>query len=504
MQSLFTLVRTAAVLAVVVLPALAARAVSAAVEPLDRWYTLTMQDAPAGWMHARRTVEGDRITTASTMELRVRRGTLDLTFGMSTEFVETDEGKPVRMSATTELGGAPSTQTYVWTDEGVRHTVEGPGQRRDAVLPLPEGTWLTPAAAAEYLAARLRAGADEIVVRTIDPLSGLRVATTTRTGIERVEIDAGGRTAEVFKSIGVADVQPGVETIEHLDENGDAVRLETALGGFAVVIEKSDRATATGRPTERAPELMTSLFIKPSRPIRNAHSTRFAEYVVRATEGDLGDIPSVGYQLAERVDDGAVRVRVNLRTPAEKAAGDLDRETYLAATVYLDSEDSAVHALARRAMLGADGLGPAAVGERLRAFVHRHISAKDLSVGFATASEVARSGEGDCTEHAVLLAALLRAEGIPSRVVGGLIYADQFAGGRDIFGYHAWTQALLPDRDGVSRWVDLDATLPGTRAFSAAHIALSVTSLDDTGPVGGLTELAPLLGRLEIEVVRTR
>ena len=38
---------------------------------------------------------------------------------------------------------------------------------------------------------------------------------------------------------------------------------------------------------------------------------------------------------------------------------------------------------------------------------------KDLSVGFATAADVARTAQGDCTEHAVLLAALLRASDIP-------------------------------------------------------------------------------------------
>ena len=40
----------------------------------------------------------------------------------------------------------------------------------------------------------------------------------------------------------------------------------------------------------------------------------------------------------------------------------------------------------------------------------------------ATAAEVARSREGDCTEHAVLLAALARARGIPARVAMGLVY----------------------------------------------------------------------------------
>lgn len=439
------------------------------------------------------------------MTLRVRRGALELSFGLSTEFVETADGAPVRMTATTDLGGAPTTQTYVWTDDGIAHTVSTPnGQPRTVTLDRPEGTWLTPAAAAAFLSARLAAGADEITLRTIDPLSGLRIGTTVRTGIEKVTIDVDGRGVEVFKAIGVADVQPGVETLEHLDENGDPVRMETQLGGLGLTITKSDRATVMGAPAAEAPELMTSLFIEPSRPIRNAHSTKQATFVVRAKDGPLQGIPSTGYQRAVRIDESSVRVTVDLTEPAEDGEADLERPEFLASTVFLDGTDSAVQALARRAMGGTTDLKPAAVAERLRRFVHRHIRSKDLSVGFATASEVARSGEGDCTEHAVLLAALLRTQGIPSRVVGGLVYADRFAGGRDIFGYHAWTQALVTDDKGAWRWIDVDATLPGLRGYSAAHIALSVSALEDAGPVGGLTDLAPLLGRLEIDVEMTQ
>jgi hypothetical protein len=40
--------------------------------------------------------------------------------------------------------------------------------------------------------------------------------------------------------------------------------------------------------------------------------------------------------------------------------------------------------------------------------VQSHISSKHLSTAYASASETARTGSGDCTEHAVLLAALVK------------------------------------------------------------------------------------------------
>jgi hypothetical protein len=162
--------------------------------------------------------------------------------------------------------------------------------------------------------------------------------------------------------------------------------------------------------------------------------------------------------------------------------------------------------LVGRALEGAPAdISPNQKAEQLRAFVREFVQTKDLSVGFATASEVARTAQGDCTEHAVLLAGLLRAAGIPSRTVSGLIYvSDPFVGQRDVFGYHMWTQAwLMPDGHAVGepRWVDLDAT----RAvpFDSAHIALGVSAMDDTQLFNDLVKLAPMLGRVGIKVLES-
>ena len=117
----------------------------------------------------------------------------------------------------------------------------------------------------------------------------------------------------------------------------------------------------------------------------------------------------------------------------------------------------------------------------------------------ASAAETARTRRGDCTEHGVLLAAMLRAAGIPSRVACGLIYVDGFVGSENIFGYHMWAEALL-DVHGQPTWVDLDATLGPEAAFDAAHIALTVTALADGQPQDALVTLATIIGRLRIKV----
>jgi len=91
--------------------------------------------------------------------------------------------------------------------------------------------------------------------------------------------------------------------------------------------------------------------------------------------------------------------------------------------------------------------------EALIAFVDRYID-KKRPRGWDLASTVARRREGDCTEHAVLTAALARLQGQPARVVVGLALISQ---GTDhqAFG-HAWTEML----EG-GKWVVADAALSG-------------------------------------------
>src|SRR5207247_2540830 len=88
----------------------------------------------------------------------------------------------------------------------------------------------------------------------------------------------------------------------------------------------------------------------------------------------------------------------------------------------------------------------------------RHVSRLTLRMQAAavpSAREVLAARRGDCNEHAVLLAALARAAGIPARVVAGAIYLD------GAFYYHAWTELWLGtwvSADAVFRQLPTDAT----------------------------------------------
>ncbi len=117
----------------------------------------------------------------------------------------------------------------------------------------------------------------------------------------------------------------------------------------------------------------------------------------------------------------------------------------------------------------------------------------DYAQGFRPASEVARDGSGDCTAHSVLLAAMLRARGIPARVAVGLVYVP--ASDRPRMVFHMWTLAYIEDR-----WVHLDATLTGGYA-AADRITLGTHHLGDGNEYECVAPVIGAIGRFDIEIL---
>lgn len=104
---------------------------------------------------------------------------------------------------------------------------------------------------------------------------------------------------------------------------------------------------------------------------------------------------------------------------------------------------------------------------------------------------------GDCTEDAVLLAALARAAGIPTRVVSGLAYSrDRYHGARNAFIPHAWVVAYV---DGA--WVSYDMTLD--EGFGAGHIALTIGD-GEASQMAGANMIAGMIEWQGLSEVRPR
>ncbi len=466
----------------------------------DRWYELWIDGSRAGWSHEVVTREGDTIVTRSSMRMEIGRADQAVEISMKSEFIETLSGEPIEVRIEQRMGPTPIRTVYRFAKDGVRVLHTQNGVEREDTLPNPEGVWLPPAAASRYVKQRLASGAKEITVRTLDPSNGLTVSATTRSGIAPSEIEIAGKTVECLHATTRTTVgTTPMNGAEWMLADGTTLRTEMAIGGMDMVTVASSRERAM--KDFAPPELMVSTFVRPDRRIANPRRTTRAVFHVRlAGDGELPELPQSGFQRAEALDDGSSRVTIDTRSIVP--APDADREAHLASTTYANTDDALIRELTERALAGA-GDDPAKAAELLRRFVFDHIADKDLGTAFATASEVARSCRGDCSEHGVLLAAMLRAAEIPSRVAVGVIYVERFAGQRHVFGYHMWTQALLETENGPA-WIDLDATLDQRTPFDATHIAFATSDLAEGKTISQLAGIAPLLGALEITVEEAR
>lgn len=484
----------------VLLCASAARGEQASTE---RWSVIEMGGKRVGHLHTRETAEPDgRIRTDMRMELKLARGETAVSMGVETAFLETAAGEPVWMSSTQRFGGQPVTARYDFGPEKVTITTEQNGQKSTSEAPRPEGAWTTPAATRRIVEAKLDEGAKTFSISTVDPIVGLTPVKADYAVEGPTTVEAFGKTVAAVKWRVTPSFPPGASSVEYVDREGETIRSELAVGAIRMTVLASEKEVALS-DVEPA-EMMASTLVRPDRPIAQPRGLRIAVFTLSLPDGELPDIPTQGAQRAERIDARTVRVHVDIDDVAPAPDAEIADESFRRPSSAIDSADPEVLRLAKTALAQGAGIvagapDDSARAETLRRFVHGYIDRKDLAIGLATASDVARTRQGDCTEHAALLAAMLRAAGIPSRIASGLVYVDDFLGEQGVFGYHMWTQALL-EVDGAKRWVDLDATLSADTPSDATHIALSVSAMRDGDTLNSMAVLAPVLGRLMVKV----
>ncbi len=282
----------------------------------------------------------------------------------------------------------------------------------------------------------------------------------------------------VFQSI-----LPGVGMRVYLDEKGESLRTEADLLGM--VTFSVPREVALQEIAGEELDVATNTLIRIANPPVGLHDRKSAIYRVNTKGRNPAEfLPTGGTQAVASIDDETATLTVSsIRPPTNIQPSRNEQQEFLGDTQFLQANDSRVQEHARKATAGS--LDPGTIAIRMELYVYKELKKKNFSTALASAAEVAKSLEGDCTEHACLLAAMLRVQKIPSRVAVGLVYADRLAA----FGGHMWTEAWL---DG--KWVPLDATL-GKGGIGPGHIKLADSSLADDGPAP-VTSFVPLMNML--------
>ncbi len=286
------------------------------------------------------------------------------------------------------------------------------------------------------------------------------------------------------------DLYGGVVIYEWRDEKGDLwVEEAPALG----IANRRTTGERVAEPFGRV-DILAETLIESNVRIRDPRGVDDALYELRLEGGDVaGVLVEDARQKIQGRTDGGVLLRVRRVIPDPGATADVPiaaagLEEFMTDNVYLQTGDPAVDSAANdvAAVAGADAWERALMVEKR---VSELVTNRSLGTAFASAAEVLGAGSGDCTEHAVLAAAMARAAGVPSRVVTGVVH---FEGS---FAYHMWVEVWTGDG-----WHALDPTI-GEGSVDATHIKLGESSLAD-GRVADLSlSILRTTKRLNIRIV---
>lgn len=318
-------------------------------------------------------------------------------------------------------------------------------------------------------------------------------ALTKLEGLVYEAIDVGGQSRRLLK-VRKSD-KIGETTIDStlwVDEHGDAL-VSKLSGALPIMTRRATRDEALEASDDRGFDLGAASVVKIARPIPDPHATRKIVYRAKLPGEDLAKSFESGPSQTVKVTgagEGTIEVRaVRGDSAASGEAGTQPTKADRVSNNLIQSDAKIIRDLARQ--VAPEEKDPWKLAVALEAFVRRTVKTKNFSQAFATAAEVAETRTGDCTEHAVLLAALCRARDIPARVAIGLVYASELGG----FAYHMWNEVWIGDR-----WVPLDATL-GRGGIGGGHLKLLTSNLEGSDAYGAFLPVFRVLGRLELEVV---
>jgi len=419
-----------------------------------QYYALLLDGKKVGYARESRQEQGGEVAREVSMELTITRLGTPLTVRVTERTRETTAGAPLGFASVQDLGRMSLRVEGEKTAAGefeVVTTMMGRQQRRQ--LAWPEGALL--GEGLERLSRRL--GLQEgtaYAAKVFEPFALQAVDVEVRVGPKK-KVDLFGRVVELTEVETTMRMGgQAVATTGYVNDEHDGLKTTMMVMGMQIEMVACEEAFA--RSPNDVADFVGQMMLASPTALEGLEGAKAATYRLRLKGAGALEWAGDDNQQVRPDEQGGIQATVR---PVEAKSGesfpyqgsDAAAAAALAPTTYVQSDDERVRQLAREAV--GDAQDAAGAAARIEAFVGRYVEDKNLSVGYGSAAEVARTRAGDCSEHALLTAAMCRATGIPARVAVGYVYTKELGGEKGAFAGHAWTQAYLG-----GRWVGLDAT----------------------------------------------
>ena len=432
-------------------------------EPLaeqETWYAIMLDDQKVGWGYESwETLANGNIRSTNGSYMSLLRGGQPMQISTREIQVEHMDGTPVRFTSIQDISGSKVKVLGTVDDNLVMHIeTESAGQSLQSSAPWPKGA-LMPAAINRLESAR-GLSKQSYSLRAFYPSSQSAVDMVITIGdhepISLFDQQINAIRTEQKLQIGGAVMH----STAWINDQHEMIKLSSDIMGLQLSWVQAPKTVAQAEVNPK--EFFAKTFLDAPNPLPKSHLQEKQTYLLKA--GEQLALPASAEQITER-DENYWYVTVDPNaTLSDQDTLDPESPSFMKASNWIQSDHPEIQSLAEQAVQGVNQ-DPFGLMSTLESFVRAYVSDKSLSVGYASALEVARGRAGDCTEHALLLAALGRALGIPTRIASGFAYSTHYLGAQHVFVPHAWTQAYI---DG--RWRSFDAALNG---FDSGHIAFS-------------------------------
>jgi hypothetical protein len=447
------------------------------------YFALIVNGSKIGHIIHTRRVRAGKVITTHTMSRNIKHLGNPVTLATTEEHTETLVGKPLAFKTVESLSTMSQVVEGKVDSNGKMKVLGGTAaQVEPRTATWPKDALLSEGVRLFQQSQGLKEGLEYSYVQ-FDPGS-LRGFTVKVHVTGRKEVDILGRRETLWEIQSETD---GVLETIYVNDNFKMRKAIAPAAAFKLEAVACTRPYALSKDAYL--DVMKEILLASPRPLTNLATAGSVRYHFSPQPQARLIVPEYDNQTVSADPSGLTVTVTAQKTPTgvpfPYKGNDAEALEALKPTTFLDSNNSEVVALARWAV-GPTKDAVVAV-KRIETCAREHILIKDYSVGWASASEAIKTRRGDCTEHAVLAAAMCRAVGIPAQVVAGMTYADKFGDRRNVFVPHAWTMAYLGNK-----WIHFDAALAG---YDLGHIAMG----SGDGDPDDYTNLSRVMGLFHID-----